>query len=513
MICPNLRWGAFALLLAMSIPAAQCEVRLPTILSSHMVLQRDRPIHVWGWSEPNENVSATLNGGSQSTTGDALGRWSLYLPPQPAGGPFQLTITATNQIVLDDVLIGDVWFASGQSNMEMPLEGFPGSAVVKDATHEISQANQPQMRLLVIPRHASAFPVADFTAARAWTACTPETAAKFSAVAYFFGREISAKEHVPVGLIDSTWGGTPVEAWISLYGLSSEASLMPIFASWARMSGAQTAAALSAAAEKREDEAARKAHQPPPKHAWHPDPESWDPAWLFNGMVEPATQYAIKGVIWYQGESNSRLDRAAMYEKAFPALIADWRKHWYEGNFPFLFVQISSFKSDSTEDWAVIREAQRRSLSVANSAMAVSIDVGDPDNVHPADKQTVGVRLALAARALAYREDIEYSGPLFRQTSAENNSLRIWFDHVADGLSAKGGIPKGFEIAGDNHQFVPAEARIDGASVIVSSPQIQAPKYVRYGWENAPTVNLYNSAALPASPFTSEDEIRVSTGP
>lgn len=512
MIQANLSRAALLFLFALSVPAMQCEVRLPRILSSHMVLQRDRPIHIWGWSEPNEKISVVLNAVSQSTMGDNLGRWTLYLPPQSPGGPFQLTVIGTNRIVLDDILIGDVWFASGQSNMEMPLEGFAGSAVVKNAAQEISQANQSQIRLLVIPRKASAFPLTDFDGDQSWTTCSPETAARFSAVAYFFGRDISAKEHVPIGLIDSTWGGTPVEAWLSLDGLSADASLMPVFAAWASMSDAQAEALLSAAAEKREDEAAIKANQPLRKHAWHPDPKSWDPSWLFNGMVAPVIGYPIKGVIWYQGESNSRLDRAAMYERVFPALIADWRKQWHQGDFPFLFVQISSFTSDSTEDWAVIREAQRRALSVTNTAMAVSIDVGDPNNVHPADKQTVGTRLALAARALAYHENVEYSGPLFRQASAEAGCVRVWFDHVAAGLVTKGNPVEGFEIAGDDHQFVPAETRIDGVTVVVSSAQVEKPKYVRYGWRNAPVANLYNSANLPASPFTSEANIRVSSG-
>ncbi len=512
MVYANLRWPALAFFLTLSVPVVQGEVRLPRILSSHMVLQRDRPIHIWGWSEPNEKISVALNGASQSTVGDNLGRWSVYLPPQPAGGPFQLTVAGTNQIVLHDILIGDVWFASGQSNMEMPLEGFQGSAIVKNSAQEISQASHPQMRLLIMPRKASEFPLADFNARQSWTICTPETAAKFSAVAYFFGRDVLVKEQVPIGLIDSTWGGTPVEAWVSLDGLSADASLMPVFAAWARMSDEQAEALLSAAAEKREDEAAKEAGQPLPKHAWHPDPQSWDPAWLFNGMVAPATNYPIKGVIWYQGESNSRLDRASMYEKAFPALIADWRRHWREGDFPFLFVQISSFTSDATEDWAVVREAQRRTLSVSNTAMAVSIDVGDPENVHPADKQTVGARLALAAGAIAYGENIEYSGPLFRETSAEADALRVWFDHVAGGLRAKGGPLEGFEIAGTDRQYAPAVARIDGLSVVVSSPQVQKPKYVRYGWKNAPLVNLYNSADLPASPFTSEETIPISSG-
>jgi sialate O-acetylesterase len=226
-------------------------------------------------------------------------------------------------------------------------------------------------------------------------------------------------------------------------------------------------------------------------------------------MVAPQTAYTIKGVIWYQGESNSRLTFAPMYAKLFPALIADWRAQWHQGDFPFLFVQISSFTSDATEDWAVIREAQRRSLSVANTAMIVTTDIGDPDNVHPADKQTVGARLALAARALAYGESVEYSGPLFRQATPEDGAVRVWFDHAANGLAAKGDPLQGFEIAGDDGRFVAATARIDGKTVVVANPSVADPKYVRYGWVNAPVVNLFNSEGLPASPFTSEDAIPV----
>jgi len=261
------------------------------------------------------------------------------------------------------------------------------------------------------------------------------------------------------------------------------------------------------AKERREDLAAKQAGQAPPNHTWRPAPESWAPAGLFNGMIAPETPYAIKGVIWYQGESNSKLAFAPMYAKLFPALIADWRAQWHEGDFPFLYVQISNFTSNATEAWAIIREAQRRSLSVANTGMAVTIDIGDPGNVHPPDKQTVGARLALAARALAYGESVEYSGPLFRQAAPDGDGVRVWFDHTAHGLVAKGDALQGFEIAGDDGRFVTAAARIDGQTVVVSNAQVAAPKYVRYGWANAPVVNLFNSEGLPASPFTSEEEI------
>ena len=500
----NLRVFALALLLACYPRTATCEARLPGILSSHMVLQRDKPIHIWGWSDPGEKVSVEFHGISRTVAGDRLGNWSVFLPPETAGGPYQLSVTGSNRIVLDDVLIGDVWFASGQSNMEFPLKGFAG-APLKDSAEEIARASQPQIRLLHIPQKAAAFPLWNSDASR--TVCSPATAANFSAVAYFFGRELTAREHVPIGLIDATWGGTVAEAWTSLQAISADAALMPVFATRARMMQTQGEMAAILAKEKREDLAAQQAGQAPPKHPWHPAPESWAPAALFNGMVAPVTPYTIKGVIWYQGESNSKLAFAPMYAKLFPALIADWRAQWHEGNFPFLFVQISSFTSDATESYAMIREAQRRSLSVANTAMAVTIDIGVPDNVHPPDKQTVGARLALAARALAYGENVEYSGPLFRQATPGVDGVRVWFDHAAHGLVAKGDALQGFEIAGDDGRFVTAAARIDGETVVVSNPQVADPKYVRYGWANAPVVNLFNSEGLPASPFTTEDEI------
>ena len=498
------RFVALTLLLAWYPRSGNCEAKLPGILSSHMVLQRDRPIHVWGWAAPGEKVSVTLHVISRDTVANRLGDWSVFLPPEAAGGPYQLTVAAGNQLVLDDVSIGDVWFASGQSNMEMPLKGFPG-APLKNQAEEIAHASQPQIRLLHIPNKAADFPLRDTNAS--WTVCSPETAATFSAVAYFFGRELAAREHVPIGLIDSTWGGTVAEAWVSLESIAADAGLMPVFATRAQMMKEQAEAAAILAKERREDQAARQAGQTPPPHAWRPDPASWAPAALFNAMVAPVVDYAIKGVIWYQGESNSRQGFAPVYGKLFPALIADWRAQWHEGDFPFLFVQISSFGSNGSEGWATIREAQRRTLSVANTAMAVTIDVGDPDNVHPADKQTVGARLALAARAIAYGENVEYSGPLFRQAAPEGEGVRVWFDHTADGLVAKGGAVQGFEIAGEDGRFVNATARVEGKTVVVGGAGVKEAKYVRYGWANSPVVNLYNSAGLPASPFTSADGV------
>jgi sialate O-acetylesterase len=497
---------SLALLLSFPSLYAHGEVRLPKMLSSHMVLQRERPIHLWGWADPGEQVSVSMHGASAAGKADDLGHWSLYLPPEKAGGPYSLTIAGSNSITLDDVLVGDVWFASGQSNMQFPLAGFPGNAEMQNGAEEIRNATQPNLRLLHVADKAAPYPLQDIQSDSGWTLCTPETAANFSAAAYFFGREIAAKEHVPVGLIDSSWGGTPAEAWLSMDSLGADAALMPVFAEWAYKSRDHEDMPAIRAAEKRDDDAAKAANQPLPKHPFRPNLDSWAPAWLYNGMVAPVVNYPIKGVIWYQGESNSDNRRASLYERLFPALIADWRRQWREGDFPFLFVQLANFKSSPMESWAIVREAQRRTLALANTGMAVTIDIGNPDNVHPADKQDVGARLALAARDIAYGERVEDSGPMYRQTSVEGSGLRVWFDH-AEGLAAKGGALAGFEVAGDDGKFVTADAQIKGESIVVSSSGVTSPKYVRYGWENAPVLHLYNSAGLPASPFTSEKDI------
>jgi sialate O-acetylesterase len=475
------------------------------MLSDHAVLQRRMPMHVWGWADAGEKVTVSFHGQTQTGMADELGNWSVFLRPEEAGGPYTLTVQASNTVRLEDILVGDVWFASGQSNMEFPLNGFPGEAVLKNGPQEIAAATQLQIRLLRFPHKASEYEVRDQAAS--WTLCTPETAADFSAVAYFFARDLVKQEHVPIGLIDSTWGGTPVAAWMSLEGLSSDAGLMPQFAQRVEMVENQSDVAAMRDAEKREDAKAKAAGQPVPKHPWHPAPDSWAPAGLFNGMVAPAKDFTIKGVIWYQGETDSSAGRAPLYERTFPAMITDWRARWGEGDLPFLFVQLSSFTSTPEETWGIIREAQRRTLKLANTGMAVSLDVGQADNVHPPDKQTVGARLALAARAVAYGEAVEFSGPLFREATPDGGAMRVYFTH-AEGLKARGSILEGFEVAGADRYFHAAAARVDGDTVMANAAEVARPMYVRYAWANAPmTANLYNGAGLPAAGFTSEIEI------
>ena len=259
-----------------------------------------------------------------------------------------------------------------------------------------------------------------------------------AAVAYFFGRDLNKKLSVPIGLIHTSWGGTPAEAWTSMHGLGSDASLMPVFSEWAKMADDAAADIRQREMETKETEQAKAEGRKPKDIAWRANERlSWSPAGLYNAMIAPLTPFPIKGAIWYQGESNASPERAFLYERLFETMIGDWRRSWAEGNFPFLFVQIANFKTKDAEPWAIVRNAQRKTLVLQNTGMAVTIDIGNPDNIHPTDKQDVGARLALAARAIAYKEPIEYSGPLFREAKPTGNSIQVWFDHAAGGLTQK----------------------------------------------------------------------------
>ena len=502
----KLRSAALLALLACLPLAGEAEIHLPNALSDHAVLQRDRPIHLWGSASPGARISAHFHNQTAATLTDALGRWSLYLQPEAAGGPFSLTLSGDGaNKTIGDLLVGDVWIASGQSNMEMPLAGFPPTASIKDADKEIAAANNPRLRLLLVEHKSSDFPLGDVTGS--WTTCTPEAAKRFSAAAYFFGRDIAAKENVPIGLVDSTWGGTPADSWVSLDTLGTNANLLPAFASRAAFANLQTDVDARTASEKREDDAAKAAGKPAPSHMWHPYETSWLPAGLYNGMIAPLAPMSVKGFLWYQGETNSSHDRAPYYDTLFAALIGDWRMHFAQGNLPFLFVQISSFYSPG-EDWGLIREQQRRTLSVANTAMVVTLDIGLANNVHPPDKQTVGARLALAARAVAYGERVPFSGPAYREATPEletdgSAAMRVWFDH-GDGLTSRDKPVSGFEIAGPDHHFQAADARIEGETVLVRSAAVPRPMFVRFGWRSVVDDSLYNAAGLPASTFSSE---------
>lgn len=498
------------LLLFAPLPATSlfAQLTLPKVLASHMVVQRERPVHVWGMAAAGETVTVRFRGETRTGTASDLGRWSIDLSPGEAGGPFQMTIQGTlpqtgagadqtpppQKITLDDILVGDVWVASGQSNMEFTMHQ------AATADQDLPRASNPHLRLLIVKKSAPELPQDDIDTDDGWQASTPDSARNFSAVAWYFAREIEQREHVPVGVIDSTWGGTVAEAWTRLTALGEDAALNPLFASRGKMIEQEPDDLLDAERLARLQAEAKAEGKPIPEAPWRPDPASWGPGNLWNGMIAPLTPFAIRGVIWYQGESNSKLDRAPLYSRIFRTLIEDWRAQWGIGDFPFLFVQISNYKSDATEDWAALREQQMKTLALRDTAMAVTIDIGNPDDVHPTDKLDVGLRLARAARALSYGESIEFSGPIFRQATPEGNALRVWFDH-AKGLNARGGEVTGFEAAGADGKFYPAQAKIDGETILVTSPSAAQPVAARYGWANSPQCNLFNGEGLPASPF------------
>jgi sialate O-acetylesterase len=470
-----------------------------------MVVQRDLPVHVWGMATAGEDVAVTFRGQTRSTKAGQLGRWSVYLSPGAAGGPFEMTVKGTPEansdaagaqtITLEDVLVGDVWVASGQSNMEFLMHQ------AATADQDLPHAANSNIRLLVVKKKAVEYPQDDVDS-DGWTASTPESAKDFSAVAWYFAREIEQREHVPVGVIDSTWGGTPVEAWTRMVALGEDAAVAPLFASWGAMTEREPDSLLRDKDRQRQVAEAAAQGKPAPELPWIPKLDSWGPGMLYNGMIAPLTPMPIRGVLWYQGESNTSEGRAPLYGRIFRDMIEDWRHEWGVGNFPFLFVQISNFKATPAADWATLRDQQLKTLALSNTGMAVTIDIGNPDNVHPTDKVDVGLRLARAARVLSYGEAIEDSGPIFRQATPEGGSIRAWFDH-AKGLMANSGALTGIEVAGADGKFVAATATIEGDTIVAASPTVAEPLYIRYGWANSPQCNLFNGEGLPASPFTS----------
>jgi sialate O-acetylesterase len=476
--------------------SAHAEIKLNGLFTDGAVLQQNRDIPVWGTGRDGEKVVVKLAGEESSTT-VKNGRWMVKLKPLKAGGPFTLAIVADNAITLTNVLIGEVWLCSGQSNMGFQLYR------AANAAEAIAAANDPELRLFTVPHGAKDEPERDVSGQ--WRASASATASNFSAVAYFFGRDLRRALKVPVGLIDSSVGGTPAEAWTPREGLEKTPELRKILESHAESvrnyDPAKAKESYDRAAKKHAEavKAARAEGKPAPRAPAKPaDPAraSKRPSCLYNAMIAPLEPYALAGTIWYQGEANS--GRAAEYEVLFPAMIKSWRKAWDQGDFPFLFVQIAPNDRMSPE----IREAQLHTWQkVPKTAMTVTVDVGEATDIHPKKKEPVGHRLALAARAIAYGEKIEYSGPVFEKMSVEGDRAILSFSHVGSGLVAKDGVLKGFTISADNKVFVPANTCIKGDKVEVSGKEISKPVAVRYGWDNVPDVSLFNKEGLPATPF------------
>ena len=450
------------------------DVRLPRLVGDHMVLQRDAKLTVWGWAAPGEKIQIRVRSQHVTTRADARGQWSVSMGPFTAGGPYDMTVSGKNTVVLHDVLVGDVWLASGQSNMEFPLEGSGGWKIsVYDAEREVSAANYPRVRLFKVHQKVAPEPANDVDA-DGWAAVTPETVGNFSAVGYLFGREIHQRFLVPVGMIEADWGGTAAEAWVSEAGLKA----FPEFR--------EPIAAVTRASD---------------------DPHR--PTVLFNGMIDPLTRFRIKGVIWYQGEANAIDNRSAQYRRLFPALIEDWRSHWgYE--VPFLFVQLAGYGHNEVEpaeySWADLREAQSMTLSLPATGMATAIDVGDENEIHPKDKQDVAHRLVLVAAHVVYGDNIVYSGPTYQSMRIEGNRIRITFSNIGSGVLIKDkyGYGRGFEIAAGDGKFRWAQAKTDGHDIVVFNDAVSQPVAVRYDWSNTPDGNVYNKEGLPAFPFRTD---------
>ena len=496
--------GAWLTVSAISLSPLEADVKLPAVFSDNMVLQRGMAIPIWGTADAGEKVTVTLGDQSASAVVDRAGRWMVKLKPLDAAGTVALQITGKNTITLKNVLVGEVWICSGQSNMEWRVRNST------DSENEIAAARYPKIRLFQVKKAVAAEPLSETEGA--WVECSPETIPDFTAVGYFFGRELHNTLDVPVGLIKTAWGGTPAEAWTSNAMLKTDPDFRPILDRWATILA--TADQIAQQHEKRVaqwQEAAKKAKadgKPVPRRPRspvgpnHPHRASG----LYNGMIAPLLPFAIKGAIWYQGESNA--SRAYQYRKLFPAMIRDWRKNWAQGDFPFLFVQLANFRQVVEEpaesDWAELREAQSMTLSLPNTGMAVIIDIGEANNIHPKNKQDVGRRLGLAAGKIAYGRDVVYSGPVMTSITIENDRIRIHFKHVGGGLVAKGGELKGFAIAGPDKKFVWAQAKIENDTVVVQADQVPDPIAVRYAWADNPVCNLYNKEGLPASPFRTD---------
>ena len=643
MISKSKKWATLLLLLLAGSLTAQ--VKVPTYFSNNMVLQKGMAIPVWGWATPGEKVTVTIDQSSMSTTADKEGKWNVKLPAMNYGGPYQLTIQGKTNLSFENVMIGEVWVCSGQSNMEFQL------ITSKNGEAEVAASNYPNIRLFTVKKtisHQQQEKLQDGE----WSQCSPATSSNFSAVGYFFGRELHQKLNVAIGLINSSWGGTIAETWTSEQTIGQNPDFTNQLAQLKKVNlddyaksvenevkqrvgetssidkGMKNGQALWAAPAYNDaawktmelpgyiesnglqgvdgivwfrkeitlsaDEAKQKStlylakindsdstyingtligstrlqaeksrvypidagllkpgkniitvriediggmggvygnpatlylqsgdHNISLVGSWKYkvgivkfnavlSPNSY-PTLLYNAMIHPLVPFAIKGAIWYQGESNA--ERAKQYRRVFPDLIKDWRAHWNQGDFPFLFVQLANFKKQDSipveSDWAELREAQTMTLALPNTGMAVTTDVGEALDIHPKNKQTVGLRLALAGLKVAYQKDIVYTGPVYQSMNVEGNKVTLTFDQIGSGIKIKDkyGYLKGFAIAGEDHQFHWATGKITGVNTLqISSSEVQHPVAVRYAWSNNPEdANLYNSADLPASSFRTDN--------
>ena len=509
----------FALMTAMP---AMADVRLAKIFTDNMMLQRDQPVRIWGWAKPGEKVSATLAGKTAVTKANDKGQWVATLPAIRTGENLEITVKGDNTLTLKNLIVGDIRVCSGQSNMEMMVGGCLGAA------DDINNADLPKIRRIKFGHVTSSQAEADAPTATAWQVCSPQTVVGFTAAGFYFAREIQQKTGVPIGLIDTNWGGTPIEPWVAPAGLGLVPELKEADASMQTMQKnyhdqlPQALTTLEAwISQTRKDLENGRPTSPPPTAHLVPT-SSW--GGMYNAMIAPIVHFPIKGALWYQGEANG--GEGESYYNKMRALISGWRKEWGLGDFPFYYVQLASFQAVSTDPtggngWAKLREAQTKSLAAPNSGMAVITDtvpLDQANDIHPKNKYDVGMRLARWALGRDYGEkQLEVSGPLFKEIKIEGGKARLTFDHTGAGLMVgmkegrnpavenQAGKLKQFAIAGADKKWFWADAVIENNTVVVSSPDVKQPVAVRYAFQMNPDgANLYNRDGLPASPFRTD---------
>jgi sialate O-acetylesterase len=496
--------------LLLSAAAAVAEVKLPAIFSDHMVLQQNQKDRVWGWAEPGESISVSIAGQKQTVRAGDDGAWAVQLDAMSAGGPYTLTVSGKNVVKFEDVLIGEVWVCSGQSNMELPV------AAANDGDIEGRAARFSRIRLVRVPKNGTQELQRDFKGE--WRVCAPENVGQFSAVGYFFGRQIHQTLDVPVGLIDNSWGGSACEAWVRRDLLAADSRYAALMDRWTETEKtfnfdkamaeykAKLAAWEKTAAENPQGQAVPQRPQPP----GNPLTGNARPANIYNGMVKPILGYGIRGAIWYQGESNA--PRAYQYRHLFPLMIKSWRDEWGVGDFPFYWVQLADFKEEMAEpgdsDWAELREAQTMTMrALPNTGEAVIIDLGEAQDIHPRNKQDVGKRLARWALASDYGIDVVHHSPGFKSMEKQGSKVILTFENVGKGLMTFDvREPRGFAIAGVDRKFHWAKAAIAGPDRIeVWCEDVPEPAAVRYAWADNPVCNVRSREGLPLTPFRTDD--------
>ncbi len=493
------RFFGLGFLFLLTFHISKAEVKPHALFSDHMVLQQEMVLPIWGMADPGEKVIVNIGAFRAETITDSEGKWMVRIGPLKAGGPLDISLYGKDTLRVKDVLVGEVWVCSGQSNMAMEVRN------CLNADKEIASANYPRIRHFQVKRTKATVAMEDLVTEvkgrtswlNSWEICDPSTVGHFSGAAYFFARDFYNKYNIPVGIIHASWGGTTAEAWTPRDTLESDKELKDILRDWPAYNEDEEWLSQEYQQFVLDLEKARENGQEKPLYFNQPSV-------LFNGIIAPVIPYAIRGAIWYQGESNRGLPYK--YRKMLPGMIDNWRKDWNQGDFPFYYVQIAPFNYNGGVNSALLREAQLLSLKTTNTGMAVTMDIGNTKDIHPRNKKDVGYRLALWALAKDYGfTNIVFSGPLYKNMIIDGNKIVLSFDYC-DGLKSSDGKPLShFEIAGDDKNFLPAVAEINADKIIVSCNKIEKPVAVRYGWSHTAEPNLCNNAGLPASSFRTDD--------